>query len=468
MFLRQTSVLTTLDGPSCDFTLQSAGSHDLLLRAAQGTLLIAPVHGVSSTYRLHPLIREHLVAELTAHDPDLARGLHSRAAEWTWQSGFADEAIRHALASGDTSLIGRLVWATAQPALTYGRIERVRAWTSPLSDTVILQSAELCMTATWTAVAGAEPVLAAHWAAATVEALGPAWPGQLGESTVAASLALLLALQGAGGFDAAAKTAAAAGAALPLDSTTRPLCKLAEGWCRALSGDVRGGSESMTDALAAAQAMKIGATWVEAASLLAFVQAATGRWVAADLHIGIARRAWIDHDLDGFSTSTTLLTSVSAWLHARDGHLDDARTDLTRASAGVEHVARTLPWVGPFSDALAARTESLLGQSDAAVRALSRATAGLAEIPESPFIRDFIAATRQDVEQRTPLAALTPAERRVWDLLRQGFSRREMASALFVSDDTVKTHVAAIYRKTNIKNRREAIRLGASLETGSA
>jgi LuxR family maltose regulon positive regulatory protein len=466
-FLRDTSILTLLDGPSCDAVLDASGSHQQLVRAAGSTLLVSPVREVSGAFRLHPLIREYLTEQLRKQDPKRAAELHSRAAMWCAESGFADEAIRHAFRSEDAHLIGRLVWAAAQPALAYGRVTRVEAWMELVDEQTVLISPELCMAAAWTAVASGNTAQVVRWATATAELLGPDWPQHLSRSTVEPSLALLLAVQGTGGYQAAAETARAARTALPISSSIRPLCRLAEGWCQALSGDVASGSLAMGEALSLAQAMELGTTWVEAGSLLAFVQAATGEWAAADLHIGTARHAWTANDLEGFATSTAILMTVSAWLHARDGRLDDAQLDLHRAESRLDQVVPTLPWLAPMSQAIIARTELLLDHPEAAARALDRAAATLAAQPDSPLLDDFISATRRDLEQRTPLAHLTPAERRVWDLLAQGLSRHEIAQALFVSDDTVKSHLSAIYRKVGVTNRREAIRLAADVATGT-
>ncbi len=54
-------------------------------------------------------------------------------------------------------------------------------------------------------------------------------------------------------------------------------------------------------------------------------------------------------------------------------------------------------------------------------------------------------------------SALTDREREVLVLLAEGHSNREIASSLFVSLPTVKTHLAHIYAKLGAKNRNEAL-----------
>jgi DNA-binding CsgD family transcriptional regulator len=51
--------------------------------------------------------------------------------------------------------------------------------------------------------------------------------------------------------------------------------------------------------------------------------------------------------------------------------------------------------------------------------------------------------------------ALTPSERRIVQLARDGLSNREIAQTLFVTTKTVETHLGAAYRKLGISRRTE-------------
>lgn len=52
---------------------------------------------------------------------------------------------------------------------------------------------------------------------------------------------------------------------------------------------------------------------------------------------------------------------------------------------------------------------------------------------------------------------MTPAQHRVYDLLIQGKSNGEIASALHIHEKTVKGHVTAIIKETGVKRRGEVI-----------
>jgi LuxR family maltose regulon positive regulatory protein len=63
------------------------------------------------------------------------------------------------------------------------------------------------------------------------------------------------------------------------------------------------------------------------------------------------------------------------------------------------------------------------------------------------------------VELTRAAEALTPAERRVLELLPTHFTEQEIAERLFVSHNTVKSHLKCVYRKLGASSRSEAVQL---------
>jgi LuxR family transcriptional regulator, maltose regulon positive regulatory protein len=88
--------------------------------------------------------------------------------------------------------------------------------------------------------------------------------------------------------------------------------------------------------------------------------------------------------------------------------------------------------------------------------------------PLAPYVRLLVyASAESSLDQSAslgthgsgapfPLAPLSPQEQRVFRLLGAGYSNPEIAKALVVSLNTVKTQVRSIYQKLNVQNRKEA------------
>ena len=62
------------------------------------------------------------------------------------------------------------------------------------------------------------------------------------------------------------------------------------------------------------------------------------------------------------------------------------------------------------------------------------------------------------------MAELTPRELEVLKLVARGLSSRQISESLFLSEATVKTHLAHVYAKLNVRDRVQAVVL--AYETG--
>jgi len=66
-------------------------------------------------------------------------------------------------------------------------------------------------------------------------------------------------------------------------------------------------------------------------------------------------------------------------------------------------------------------------------------------------------ATIRPSDQRNHLAELTHREREVVEMLAKGFVYKEIADKLFLSPDTVRTHIRNIYEKLQVTSKMEAV-----------
>ena len=76
--------------------------------------------------------------------------------------------------------------------------------------------------------------------------------------------------------------------------------------------------------------------------------------------------------------------------------------------------------------------------------------------PADALSRQWAARARQAYAAASPLQHLSPAELRVWELLKGRMTLSEIADSLFLSRETVKSHTVSIYRKLQVSSRREA------------
>ena len=75
-------------------------------------------------------------------------------------------------------------------------------------------------------------------------------------------------------------------------------------------------------------------------------------------------------------------------------------------------------------------------------------------VPAGPFALN---------EERLQELAITKRELEILELIAQGFSNREIAEKLFVSENTVKTHSSRLFDKLSAKRRTQAVQRGKEL-----
>jgi LuxR family maltose regulon positive regulatory protein len=147
-------------------------------------------------------------------------------------------------------------------------------------------------------------------------------------------------------------------------------------------------------------------------------------------------------------TTTSLIAAVGAWVLTALAH-DRMRRDAESSAAIARAVALAdAEWiVRPFVTA-GGRTRALLERH----RHLA--------LEHHAFVEHLVARLGGDSEHRTGtelVEPLTNRERSVLQLLPSMMSNAEIADELFVSVNTVKVHLKALYRKLGVGSRRQAV-----------
>jgi LuxR family transcriptional regulator, maltose regulon positive regulatory protein len=131
-FLLETSVLERLCGPLCDAVTGGTDGQRLLETVERANLFLIPLDEVRRWWRYHDLFADLLRVRLAQERPERLPRLHRAAAAWLERHGLVDEAIRHALAAGDTAGVAQMVERNIEPML--GRGETARWRTAQLAE----------------------------------------------------------------------------------------------------------------------------------------------------------------------------------------------------------------------------------------------------------------------------------------------------------------------------------------------
>ena len=137
-FLFQTSILQRLTAPLCDAVTGESDGQDILEELERANLFLIPLDEQRRWYRFHHLFADLLQARLRASsEVEVVRELHRRAAAWCEQHALIDDAIRYALAGGDTGSAMRVVEEHVTETLRGGEGAIVERWLSALPDEVV-------------------------------------------------------------------------------------------------------------------------------------------------------------------------------------------------------------------------------------------------------------------------------------------------------------------------------------------
>lgn len=520
------SVLRQLSGPACDALLATEGSAAAIGQLLAAGLLAATDHPVPSTsdslpdhlppgsppeYRLRPLPRDLLYAELLRCSPELGPVLHNRASGWFEGRGDVDAAIAHARAAGQVGRAGNLVWSQVRPHPGPAEVGALGRRLALFTAGQVAGHAPLALAAAWHAVETGRP--AEPWLALVgPDRYGDPLPG--GPSSVAAAVALVRAMDPTGGVrdtrqrcdgggDLVASVAADARSLLAAEEPGSPW------WARAsflagVAAHLAGDRDRARPALTAgaqrapahgshavglrcrAQLTLMGLDDREGAGPAVPVSVTTrgtgavdGSHPPVDASPSSDTRTPVD---DGENPPCSLtgwaavsVTAIQALALARAGRPDAARVAAEASTAEVpagepgSEVSTTQGWVVVQSWVTLARVRLLLHDPAAALALITRADRAMRAVPDVAGLSATLAGTRRAAEALRRAGAagapgLTGAELRVLRFLPTHLSYQEIADRLFVSRNTVKTQAIATYRKLGVRSRGAAV--AAAIERG--
>jgi len=455
-FLLRTSVLGRLSGPLCDAVLDTEGSTGLLDELERSNLFLVPLDDHGEWYRYHHLFAQLLRLELGYREPELLPVLHRRAAAWHRQAGNVEEAIHHATAAGGPAEAGALISRHWLGYWGRGRLVTVDRWLDGLPEEAILADPPLAWVAAWIGgLRGATRQETERWLAATED---DAWEGAPpdGITSLAFGAALTRALLV---YDDVGAAVAAAHRAVDLagpdPSPDRWMAQAALGQALYLSGrpaEARPGLEGLVEVASPSDQPF---TVLTALAVLSLIAGDEGDDRAAAT---LARRAAgvaEDHGLGAEPLCGIVDMALGRALTCR-GELAEATEQLELAlellgiDAMVVQRAHTLLLLASLRrrDGDLPGAWALVGRA----RELVERCADLGVLPTLLEQAEGVPPRRVDGG-----APLTERELAVLRLLPARLTNREIGRELYVSVNTVRSHVQAIYRKLEVASREDAV-----------
>jgi len=200
---------------------------------------------------------------------------------------------------------------------------------------------------------------------------------------------------------------------------------------------------------------------------LARLAAAAGDWREAEILVDHGLWVVREFGLEDHP-ATSVVYATAAAVHAVRGATEHARVECHR---GIELIQRienfsSYPLVSAYLELTTAST--LVGELDAAVRLLDESERRVRRLPDARALPGRLEQVRRIFEDATApsetlAVSLSPAELRVLQWLPTHLSFGEIGDELFVSRNTVKSHVMAIYRKLGVTSRGSAVAAARAL-----
>ncbi len=458
----RTSVLERMSGPLCDAVMEQQGSAAMLDALSRTNLFLVRLDDEGGWYRFHRVFAQLLRVELERREPGLAPALHRRAYAWHRDHGTTGEAIRHAIEAGAYAEAAELIQG---PWISYAntyRYDTLLAWLRRLPEEILAGDVQLLLVKAWVLSLSARREEAAR-AIAAAGRLGDLSAGPLpdGFSSAEASLTMLQACFPWGDVGAQLENGRRVAELEGPGSPWRPLACWAVGTGLYFRGEPDEADRWFAESAALAPAS---AHWLAVESSLVYRSLIAGERGRLDEQRVLAETAAEfvrEHGAEKVIGGAPLALGVSLAARGRPGEA------LPRIKRGVA-LARTFGQPIQLANALLSQALVLrpLGEHQRAADAIAEARSILESCPDPGILAGRLAALDRPPQARCARSAdqeLTQQELRVLKLLNSDLSEQDIGRELYVSHNTVHSHVRAIYRKLTVSSRADALTRGRQL-----
>jgi LuxR family transcriptional regulator, maltose regulon positive regulatory protein len=463
-FLEQTSVLERLSAELCRAVTGRDAAGAELERVADQNLFVTALDDRGEWYRYHPLFAELLRAELVRRTPGRVPELHRAAAAWFQAHRDPEAAVGHWLAAGDVISAMAAVSAARDEGLIGGRGPGSARLLRQFSQEQIMEDPSLTLFAGWIfALHSGTPAEQKLWGPRACRMEVDDSPSSMGASSLRSFQAVLRAYLAPDGISGMVSDAE-----LCVKLETDP----SRGWyllarstlaiASYLAGQSRRAARMLEDLAVREPRALDRAVALNVLSLLAGDE---GDWERAET---LDRRA-MEEDPELVSPGEHepyLLHFYGLASHCR---VLSRRSDPELAGyleAFVTHRARMLPqadymllWSAVLLGEICLEQGDVAGAlnwNDEALRVQRR-------YPDAGILGPRARRLDEALQRRRHVEPLTPAERHVLELMQTHLTADQIATRLFVSTNTVRTHMQALHRKLGATTRAETVDMAVGL-----
>src|SRR3954452_4845242 len=455
-FLLRTAVLDRLCGDLCDAVVEGRGSEPMLARLERANLFLVPLDTRRRWYRYHHLFADLLLRELTLDEPDQVPALHRRASAWYREAYMVPQAIRHAIAAGDVGVAAELIAANWLGYVNRGELETVEAWTRALPPGVAEADPRLCLAHAWILLVlgrlgEVEPAVRA---AERGTLPGPMADGSRSVESSAAMVRTSARVM-LGDVAGATETADLAARLEPdPEAPWRPIVTNALGMTAYWSGRSHDAVAAFTETVRSGERVANHTASIYALGYLAMIAAERGDSGEAERFAADAMRL-AERQRLGEHWVLIMAHYAAAEIAHGQGDVDAART---AAERGLELAGRGgLRLDSAYGLALLARMARAAGDHAHARDLLEDARRRVAACPSPGMMAERLRAAPAAKAEGAATDDLSERELAVLRLLPSDLSLREIGNELYVSLNTIKTHVRNIYAKLRVGSREEAV-----------
>jgi LuxR family maltose regulon positive regulatory protein len=466
-FLMRTAILDRFTAPLCDAVAETANARNVIAALENENLFIVALDTNREWFRYHHLFAQVLLGQLARAEPGTMPALHQRASAWHLEHGLVDEALDHALAAGDAARSVSLMAEHWYKYVDAGLVATVRGWLRSLGDEQVNAIPLAAHCAAWTAALGGDgevvrrllPVIAAG---------GDQGPLPDGIRSLRSSAALL---EGTFGFQGIRSMRESAAQAVELETNPASpwytVAQVSYGTALYFSGEFEAAARQLEQALLNGPPLALAR--LLCFSMMSLVAVEQGRLGQAE-QLAHAARDLVADDAIGLSKSpqATLAPMAVGAVLAGQGQFSEARNELE----GALRARRRWPGIGPWPniDILLRLAAVLLELGDwpSATAQLAEARDVLTSWPDGAEaqlnrLERFERQLARPGRTGTSAEPLTGAEKAVLELLGGTMSLREIGQELYVSQNTIKSHARAIYRKLGVSTRKDALKRGREI-----